>query len=96
MRVKQQEEPQKKQEEPQKKQEEPQREQDEPHKETQNEWTVVTSGKVDRGKRAMIHTPKSSFGPYQNSNIMFNIFFRNSPESLDQKYMISPVIPESA
>ncbi|KAG5128886.1 hypothetical protein JHK84_035283 [Glycine max] len=45
----QQEEPQKKQEEPQKKQEEPQREQDEPHKETQNEWTIVTSGKMDRG-----------------------------------------------
>ena len=32
----------------------------------------------------------------QTANIMFNIFFRNSPESLDQKYMISPVIPESA
>ena len=66
--------------EPQKKQEEPQREQDEPHKETQNEWTVVTSGKVDRGKRAMIHTPKSSFGPYQNSNIFTPLRIGDCPK----------------
>ena len=78
--AKQQEEPQKKQEEPQKKQEEPQREQDEPHKETLNEWTVVTSGKVDRGKRAMIHTPKSSFGPYQNSNIFTPLRIGDCPK----------------
>ena len=76
----QQEEPQKKQEEPQKKQEEPQREQDEPHKETQNEWTVVTLGEVDRGKRAMIHTPKSSFGPYQNSNIFTPLRIGDCPK----------------
>ncbi|KAG4975510.1 hypothetical protein JHK86_034984 [Glycine max] len=76
----QQEEPQKKQEEPQKKQEEPQREQDEPHKETQNEWTIVTSGKVDRGKRAMIHTPKSSFGPYQNSIIFTPLRIGDCPK----------------
>ena len=76
----QQEEPQKKQEEPQKKQEEPQREQDEPHKETQNEWTVVTLGEVDRGKRAMIHTPKSSFGPYQNSIIFTPLRIGDCPK----------------
>ncbi|KAG5080474.1 hypothetical protein JHK86_004539 [Glycine max] len=78
--AKQQEEPQKKQEEPQKKQEEPQREQDEPHKETQIEWTVVTLGKVDRGKRAMIHTSKSSFGPYQNSNIFTPLRIGDCPK----------------
>ena len=50
-----------KQEETQKEQEEPQKDQEEPNQEPNPaEWTVITSRRMERGKREMIHTPKSS------------------------------------
>ena len=51
------------------KQEEPQKDQEEPNQELNPaEWTVITSRRMEKGKREMIHTPKSSFVPYQNTN----------------------------
>ncbi|CAK8544373.1 unnamed protein product [Lathyrus sativus] len=36
-------------------------------KETATDWTLVTSSRVDKGKRVMIETSKNSFVPYQNA-----------------------------